>query len=77
MDLEAVVDPQVRVDYFDNPMIFDNTGQQWIQTFGPTDASKPVRIMLVWTDAPGHGLGGSTPAWNNDLDLLVEVGGST
>jgi hypothetical protein len=33
--------------------------------------------MLVWTDAPGHGLGGSTPAWNNDLDLVVEVGGDT
>ncbi len=33
--------------------------------------------MLVWTDAPGHGLGGSTPAWNNDLDLVVEAGGST
>ena len=30
--------------------------------------------MLTWTDAPGHGLGGSTPAWNNDLDLVVEVG---
>jgi len=33
--------------------------------------------MLVWTDAPGHGLGGSTPAWNNNLDLLVQVGGNT
>ena len=36
-----------------------------------------MRLMLVWTDAPGHGLGGTTPAWNNDLDLLVEAGGST
>ncbi|HWC31876.1 MAG TPA: hypothetical protein VG709_01965, partial [Actinomycetota bacterium] len=26
---------------------------------------------LVWTDAPGHGLGGTTPAWVNDLDLRV------
>jgi hypothetical protein len=32
--------------------------------------------MLVWTDAPGHGLGGSTPAWNNDLDLVADVGGN-
>ena len=32
--------------------------------------------MLVWTDAPGHGLGGSTPAWNNDLDLVVEARGT-
>jgi hypothetical protein len=35
-----------------------------------------MKIMLVWTDAPGHGLGGSTPAWNNDLDLVVEAGGT-
>ena len=33
--------------------------------------------MLTWTDAPGHGLGGSTPAWNNDLDLSVTTGGVT
>jgi hypothetical protein len=32
--------------------------------------------MLAWTDAPGHGLGDDTPAWNNDLDLLVEAGGT-
>jgi hypothetical protein len=36
-----------------------------------------VKIMVVWTDAPGHGLGGNTPAWNNDLDLVVEDGGTT
>ena len=33
--------------------------------------------MLVWTDAPGHGLGGSTPAWVNDLDLSVFMDGLT
>jgi hypothetical protein len=33
--------------------------------------------MLAWTDAPGHGLGGSTPAWNNDLDLRVTADGQT
>ena len=33
--------------------------------------------MLAWTDAPGHGLGGTTPAWNNDLDLRVTAGGET
>ena len=36
-----------------------------------------MRVMLAWTDAPGHGLGGSTPAWNNDLDLLVEMAGTS
>ncbi|MGH2542082.1 MAG: S8 family serine peptidase, partial [Ardenticatenaceae bacterium] len=77
MDTEAVVDPQVNVRYFDNPVTFDNTGEEWVQTFSAQDPSQPVRLMLVWTDAPGHGLGGSTPAWNNNLDLVVESGGDT
>jgi hypothetical protein len=77
MDLEAVVDPQVAVLYFDNPQLFDNTGEQWTASLSPADAAQPVRMMLVWTDAPGHGLGGATPAWNNDLDLAVDVGADT
>jgi subtilisin family serine protease len=77
MDTAAVISPTASVRYFDNPVIFDNTGEEWIQTVSPADPSKPIKIMLVWTDAPGHGLGGSTPAWNNDLDLVVEVGGDT
>jgi hypothetical protein len=77
MDVEAVVDPQVAVRYFDNPVVFDDTGQEWTMGFSPLDPLAPMRLMLVWTDAPGHGLGGSTPAWNNDLDLIVQVGGDT
>ncbi len=77
MDLEAVVDPQVDVLYFDNPQIFENTGESWQQVVAVDDPSKPVKMMLVWTDAPGHGLGGATPAWNNDLDLEVTYGGAT
>ena len=78
MDLEAVLDPPPdSVRYVDEPVIFDNTGEEWIDSFSALDPGQPVRIMLVWTDAPGHGLGGSTPAWNNDLDLVVESGGNT
>ena len=77
MDTAAVVSPTVTVQYFDNPTVFDNTGDEWSAELTPVDPSQPVRMMLVWTDAPGHGLGGSTPAWNNDLDLVVEVGGDT
>ncbi len=77
MDLAAVVKPTVPVSYFDNPMLFTATGQEWVRVVAADDPSKPLRIMLVWTDAPGHGLGGSTPAWNNDLDLTVESGATT
>jgi len=78
MDLEAVLktDPN-GVQYFDDPQLFDNTGEEWSRTIAPLDPAEPARIMLVWTDAPGHGLGGSTPAWNNNLDLVVEAGGNT
>lgn len=76
-DLEAVVDPIHAVRYFDNPVVLDNTGEEWVQSVAADDPSAPIRIMLVWTDAPGHGLGGSTPAWNNDLDLIVEDGVDT
>lgn len=77
MNLPAVVDPAVEVAYFDNPRVFDNTGESWTRTLTVPDTTAPVRLMLVWTDAPGHGLGGSTPAWNNDLDLEVTVGANT
>ncbi|RLE25865.1 MAG: hypothetical protein DRJ65_06795 [Acidobacteria bacterium] len=74
MDLEAVLAPDAPVVYRDGPVVFADTGEFWGVQTAAADPSEPVRIMLVWTDAPGHGLGGTTPAWNNDLDLEVEVG---
>ena len=38
------------------------------------DTSKPFRVTLAWTDAPGSTTGN---AYNNDLDLTVTVGGNT
>jgi len=77
MNVDAVIngDPN-GIRYFDNPVVFDSTGEEWSTTVSPLDPDEPMKIMLVWTDAPGHGLGGSTPAWNNDLDLIVEAGGT-
>ncbi|MCJ7694452.1 MAG: S8 family serine peptidase, partial [Anaerolineaceae bacterium] len=77
LDLSAVLDPQGDVYYFDAPQVFDNTGETWQITLNIPDLSSDLRIMLAWTDAPGHGLGGTTPAWNNDLDLIVSAGGNT
>jgi hypothetical protein len=77
LDLPPLVAPAPgSVRYFDNPVVFDNTGEEWTIVLSPLDPGEPMKIMLVWTDAPGHGLGGSTPAWNNDLDLVVEAGGT-
>jgi len=77
MNAAAVLDPPLSVRYFDNPMVFDNTGEEWTAHVAAADPGQPMRIMLVWTDAPGHGLGGTTPAWNNNLDLIVESGANT
>ena len=77
MDLEKVVDPGSSPLYFDAPQNFGATGEEWAIDITSMDPAKPVEIMLVWTDAPGHGLGGGTPAWNNDLNLLVQDGATS
>jgi hypothetical protein len=76
LNAAAVLNPQPAVLYFDQLVVFDNTGDEWVQVLRVKYPGQAVRLMLVWTDAPGHGLGGSTPAWNNDLDLLVRAGGA-
>ncbi|MBB6088485.1 S8 family serine peptidase, partial [Wenzhouxiangella marina] len=55
-------------------IVFDNTGDFWEMTVGVPDPSKPVRVMMVYTDQPGAI--GTSPQVNN-LDLVVENGGDT
>ncbi len=69
MALDGV--PRIRVD---QSVLFSASGQVYEQTGIALDPSKPLRVSLVWTDAPG------TPVaapWVNDLDLQVTVGGQT
>lgn len=77
MQVAPVIAPPQAVQYIDQSEIFDDTGDSWSRTFTADDPAEPIRIMLTWTDAPGHGLGGTTPAWNNDLDLRVTADGQT
>ena len=53
---------------------FTATGQQRTFTGRVSDSTKPLRITLAWTDAPGSTAGN---AYNNNLDLTVTVGGNT
>jgi PKD repeat protein len=53
---------------------FTATGQKRTFTGIISDPSKPFRVTVAWTDAPGSTTGN---AYNNDLDLTVTVGGST
>jgi len=78
LNLAAVVDPPAgSVLYFDQARVFEVSGEEWIRVVTPLDPAEPMKIMLTWTDAPGHGLGGTTPALSNDLDLVVELDGNT
>lgn len=77
LNLSNMLSSTVPIHYIDQTTLLTMTGQTTTFTFDVVDESQPVRVMLVWTDAPGHGLGGSSPAWNNDLNLQVSYDGDT
>jgi subtilisin-like proprotein convertase family protein len=54
--------------------IFTSSGQQRSFTGTIADSSKPFRITLAWTDAPGSTVGN---AFVNNLDLEVTLNGQT
>ena len=54
--------------------MFTATGQTRMYAGTIGDPSKPLRVTLAWTDAPGSTIG---PAYNNNLDLTVTIGGIT
>jgi PKD repeat protein len=53
---------------------FTATGQSHTWAGVISDPTKPFRVTLAWTDAPGSTTGN---AYRNDLDLVVTVGGNT
>ncbi|HGY92196.1 MAG TPA: PKD domain-containing protein [Planctomycetes bacterium] len=63
--------PKIRVD---QTQTLATTGSTYTLTGSVQDPSKPFRVTLCWTDAPGPTTGAP---WVNDLDLTVTIGGST
>jgi uncharacterized repeat protein (TIGR01451 family) len=53
---------------------FTASGQTRTFTGVVSDPTRPFRVTVAWTDAPGSTTGN---AFNNDLDLTVAVGGNT
>ncbi|HXV65560.1 MAG TPA: S8 family serine peptidase, partial [Vicinamibacteria bacterium] len=51
---------------------FTASGETVVVTGTVAEPGNPFRVTLAWTDAPGSTTG---PAFNNDLDLTVTVGG--
>lgn len=58
----------------DQSRVLDNNGERDRFAFVPVDPESPVRVVVVWTDAPGAV--GANPALVNDLDLQVQRGSS-
>jgi hypothetical protein len=58
----------------DQSTTFDNSGETWTWAGKVNDPTKPVRVALAYTDAPGAV--GVTSPQVNDLNLSVEVDGS-
>jgi len=72
-DLSGMFDATPKV-LIDQSEIFDNTGESRQYTLHIADPTKPIRIVLAYTDAPG--MLGTSPQVNN-LDLAVQAGGQT
>ncbi|KFE70236.1 S8 family serine peptidase [Hyalangium minutum] len=75
MDLALAFDGTPRTLDDQNPAnLFTATGQTRTFTGAGGDPTKPFRVTLAWTDAPGSTTGS---AWKNDLNLEVTFNGTT
>ncbi len=71
LDLGRAFDDAPKV-FVNQTHTFTDSGQEWLMTGEIKDATRPFRVSLAWTDAPG--LSAFAP-WVNDLDLEVTVNG--
>ena len=72
-NLARLVSTAPRV-FHDQDTTFASTGESSRRTFHVEDPSKPVRVTLAWTDAPGPTVGNS---FVNDLNLSVVADAGT
>jgi len=74
VNLGALFDPQAKRIYVDQERVFTDPGDRRVFAVKPADPTKPLKVTLVWTDAPGTPQADrSLPALVNDLDLSVEA----
>ena len=75
LDLGMAFDGTSRFLDDQNPVnLFTSTGQTRTVSGVVADTTKPLRITVAWTDAPGSTAGA---AFDNNLDLSVDFGGNT
>jgi subtilisin-like proprotein convertase family protein len=71
--LGAVLDGTQR-SYVDQTSVLGATGARFGRSYSVADSTRPLKVTLAWTDAPGAV---STAAFVNDLDLVLRQGGRT
>jgi subtilisin-like proprotein convertase family protein len=74
MNLKAAIAPEVQGVYRDQDRVLATVGEVVEYTVAAANPAEPLRIALVWTDAPAAASVGSGPALVNDLDLEVVSG---
>jgi hypothetical protein len=72
LNMKFMIDPTVAIRRIDQTTVLTAPGDSLSFSGSIADASKPVRVALVWTDPPAAG----DPALVNDLNLSVTVGGT-
>lgn len=68
--LSSMLNTGVAMKHVNESQAFSNPAESVIYSGTVADATKPVRVSLIWTDPPGVG----NPALVNNLDLTVTVG---
>ena len=71
-NLREVISPTLPMVFLDQTVLLTQTGDTYDFSIEAVDPTRPIRMMLTWTDAPGAGLGGNSQAWVNDLNLSAE-----
>jgi len=72
INITNVVNPPRPAEYWDQTVVFGNTGDGFGTSVGVVNPGQPVRVTLAWTDAAGAV--GANPALVNNLDLTVTDG---
>jgi subtilisin family serine protease len=75
VNLKALFDPSTARVYADQSVVLTDPDATHDLTIATADPSKPLRVTLVWSDAPGEPQ--ANPALVNDLDLTLTAADGT
>lgn len=73
MNMKLMLNPGVPMKFVNETVALNSPGDSTTFSGRVVDPTKPVRVMLVWTDPPAV----ADPALINNLDLTVTVGANT